>query len=51
MRVFFIMLIWAIMAAILVAGIVMAVGGHFWLLIVGVLAFIAALTKYGIYSH
>jgi hypothetical protein len=50
-NIFVVMLIWMIMAAVLVTGVVMAVNGTFWVLIVGSLLFIALLTKFGIYSH
>lgn len=42
---------WVIMAAILTTGVVMATHGSFWLLILGGLGFIAAVTKIGILSH
>jgi hypothetical protein len=48
---FLAVLLWAIIAAVLVAGIVMAVGGHWWLLIVGSFLFIAGMTKEGILNH
>jgi len=51
MNVFFVILLWLMIAAILVTGVVLAVKGTFWLLILGLLAFVAALTKFGIYSH
>ena len=51
MTVFFVMFLWALIAAVLVTGVVMAVLGHFWVLIVGMLLFIAGLTKFGIYGH
>lgn len=42
---------WFAIAAILVAGIVLAVKGTFWLLILGTLAFLAAFAKYGCAAH
>lgn len=39
------------MAAILVVGVVMAVKGSFWLLILGLIAFIFAVTKVAILPH
>jgi len=51
MSFFFALLVWLIMAAVLVAGIVMAVKGSLWLLIAGVLLFIAGVTKEGILPH
>ena len=47
MTLILVMLTWFIMAAVLVAGILMAVGGKIWLLALGVIAFIALFTKYG----
>jgi hypothetical protein len=44
-------LTWFIMAAILVAGIVLAAKGSLWLFVLGMLAFIAAFAKYGCLSH
>ncbi|HEY3856684.1 MAG TPA: hypothetical protein VGO67_20045 [Verrucomicrobiae bacterium] len=41
-------LVYWIMAVILIAGVVMAVNGSFWLLILGVLGFIVAITKISI---
>ena len=38
---------WLVIGAILVAGIVMATNGVFWLLILGLLAFTAAFAKWG----
>jgi hypothetical protein len=51
MKIFGIMFLWALMAAVLVAGVVMAVNGSFWLLIVGALVFIGLMTKVGILPH
>jgi hypothetical protein len=51
MKIFGIMFLWALMAAVLVAGVVMAVNGSFWLLIVGSLVFIGLMTKVGILPH
>ena len=45
------MAIWMMMAAVLVGGVVMAVQGSFWLLGVGFLAFVLALTKIGCLTH
>ncbi len=39
------------MAAILVTGVVLAVKGIFWLLIIGLTGFVLAVAKYGIFSH
>lgn len=45
------MLVWAIMAAILVAGVVVAVKGSFWLLIAGFLLFILFLGRVCMVPH
>ena len=51
MNIFLVIFVWLLMGAILAAGVVMAVNGSFWLLIVGLIGFVLALIKYGIYSH
>jgi len=51
MSFFFALFVWAIIAAVLVAGVVMSVSGHWWLLGVGGFLFIAAMTKEGILHH
>ena len=51
MKIFLILLVWFIMGAILITGVVMAVKGIFWMLIVGLIAFVAGVIKYGIFSH
>jgi hypothetical protein len=51
MNVFFAIMAWVIMGVILTTGVVMATHGNFWLLIIGGLGFIAAVTKIGILSH
>ena len=51
MSFFVALFVWAILAAILILGVVMAVKGSFWLLIVGFLAFVFGLTKVGILTH
>jgi len=43
--------VWFLMAAVLIVGVILAVKGSFWLLILGLLAFIAAITKIGIFGH
>jgi hypothetical protein len=43
--------VWFAMAAVLVKGLLLAVHGSFWLLIVGALAFIALVAKIGCLSH
>ena len=51
MKIISIILVWLIMGAILATGVVMAVHGTFWLLIVGLIAFVLGVVKYGIFSH
>jgi hypothetical protein len=51
MKFLFIVFLWALIAAVLAAGIVMAVNGSYWLLIVGVLGFSVVLTRVGILTH
>lgn len=51
MKIFLILFVWLIMGAILVTGVALAVKGIFWLLIVGLIGFIAGVIKYGIFSH
>jgi hypothetical protein len=51
MNVYLVILGWIIMAAVLATGVVMAVNGTFWVLIVGLIAFVGLLTKFGIYGH
>lgn len=51
MNVFLAILAWVIMGVVLTIGVVMATHGSFWLLIVGMLGFIAAVTKIGIFTH
>jgi len=51
MSVFLVIFVWLLMAAILVTGVVLAVKGIFWLLIVGLAGFVLAVIRYGIFSH
>jgi hypothetical protein len=51
MKIYWVILVWLIMAAILVTGVVLAVKGTFWLLIAGLAGFVLAVVKYGIFSH
>jgi hypothetical protein len=44
-------LVWILMAVVLVVGCVMAVHGKFWLLGLGVTAFLVLMAKYGCLSH
>ena len=43
--------VWFAMAAVLIKGLIMAVDGHAWLLIVGLLGFIALVGKIGCLTH
>jgi hypothetical protein len=51
MNIFLALLVWVIMAAILTTGVVMAVHGSFWLLVLGFLGFVLAVAKIGCLSH
>jgi len=51
MNFFAVVFVWLLLAAILVAGIVLAAKGSLWLLVAGMVAFIAAFAKYGCASH
>jgi hypothetical protein len=51
MNIFLVIFVWLLMAAILVGGVVLAVKGIFWLLIIGLIGFVLAVIKYGIFSH
>jgi hypothetical protein len=51
MNIFLVILVWLIMGAILVTGVVMASNGIFWLLIAGLTGFVLAVVRYGILSH
>ncbi len=44
-------LVWIAMGAVLVKGLLMAVGGSFWLLTVGTIAFVVLVGKIGCLSH
>jgi hypothetical protein len=44
-------LVWFAMAAVLVKGLVMAVHGSMWLLVVGILGFVVLVGKIGCLSH
>jgi hypothetical protein len=45
------MLVWLIMGAVIAAGILMAIKGSIWLLIISLLAFIVMVAKIGCLSH
>jgi len=51
MKLFLAFVVWIAMAAVLAKGMLMAVHGSFWLLTVGILAFIALVAKFGCLSH
>ena len=44
-------LVWIAMAAVLVKGLLMAVGGSYWLLTVGIIGFVVLVGKIGCLSH
>jgi len=44
-------LVWIAMGAVLVKGLLMAVDGHLWLLIVGVVGFVVLVGKIGCLTH
>ena len=43
--------VWFAMAAVLVKGLLLAIDGHAWLLVVGLLGFVALVAKIGCLSH
>jgi hypothetical protein len=51
MKLLFVMFVWLVMALLLVAGIVVAVKGSFWLMVLGLVAFVLAVAKIGCLSH
>lgn len=51
MKLFLAFLVWMIMGAILVKGLLMAIDGKVWLLSLGVLGFVALVAKIGCLSH
>ncbi len=51
MKLFLAFVVWIAMGAVLAKGMLMAVHGSFWLLSVGLLAFIALVAKIGCLSH
>jgi 1,4-dihydroxy-2-naphthoate octaprenyltransferase len=51
MNIFLAIIVYLIMAAVLVAGVLMAVKGTFWLLILGLLCFVLGVTKISILPH
>ena len=51
MKFFWALVIWLVMGAIIIAGIVVATTGTPWLLIIGLLGFIFAVGKIGCATH
>jgi hypothetical protein len=51
MKLFLALALWILMGAVLVKGLVMAIDGKSWLLIVGALGFVALVGKIGCLSH
>lgn len=51
MKLIFVMFVWMLMALLLVGGVVLAVKGTLWLLVVGLVAFVLAIAKIGCLSH
>jgi hypothetical protein len=50
-KIFLVIFVWVLMALLLVAGIVLAVKGSLWLLVVGLVGFVLAVAKIGCLSH
>jgi hypothetical protein len=52
MKAFLAIFIYLVMAAILIAGVLLAtIKGSFWLLIIGMIGFVAAITRIAILPH
>ena len=51
MNIFLAIFVYLVMAAILVVGVVLAVKGSFWLLILGLIALVLGVTKIAILHH
>ena len=51
MKLFLAFVVWILMGAIMAKGIVSAIHGSFWLLIVAVLSFVALVGKIGCLTH
>jgi hypothetical protein len=51
MKLFLAFLVWILMGAVLVKGLLMAVDGRLWLLAVGLIGFIVLVGKIGCLSH
>jgi hypothetical protein len=50
-KIFIVIFVWMLMALLLTAGVVLAVKGTFWLLVVGIIGFVLAVAKIGCLSH
>jgi hypothetical protein len=51
MNIFLAIFVYLVMAVILIAGVLLAVKGSFWLLILGFLGFVLGVTKLSILHH
>jgi ABC-type methionine transport system permease subunit len=51
MNFFVVLLVWLVLAAVLVTGVVLATKGSVWLLVVGFLSFLFAFAKWGCATH
>ena len=51
MKLFMAFVVWMAMAAVLVTGLIKAVNGSLWLLIVGLIGFVLLVGKIGCLSH
>jgi hypothetical protein len=51
MNIFLAIFVYLVMAVILIAGVLLAVKGSFWLLILGLLGFVLGVTKLSILHH
>jgi hypothetical protein len=51
MSIFLAIFVYLVMAVILIAGVLLAVKGSFWLLILGFLGFVLGVTKLSILHH
>jgi hypothetical protein len=51
MKILLVIFVWLLMALVLVGGIVLAVKGSLWLLVLGLIGFVLAVAKIGCLSH
>jgi 1,4-dihydroxy-2-naphthoate octaprenyltransferase len=51
MNIFLAIIVYLIMAAVLVAGLLLAIKGDFWLLILGLVCYVLGLTRISILTH